>query len=439
MNIAIILFTYNRSEHTKRVLEALRHNTILPQKLYIFQDGLKSDESDEEWTKVNALINETDFCPTEVHVSDKNKGLAASIVSGINYVFRRYDTVIVLEDDCVPAANFVCFMQKCFEKYESDKRVYSVSGYAWPIDLKKGEYDVYGCGRISSWGWGTWKDRWAIYEKNYELISKMKQEKELSKQLALWGNDLEDTLVGNVRGECDSWAVFWALNVIEHRGICINPYYSLIHNIGFDGSGVHCDKTERFHTEMISNVQQQFSLPDQINISKKVKRGFVSLYGNSTAINDTKEDKKENILVYGLGKYFRERERELNENYNIVAFIDNRKRGYYAGKKVIKPKEIKRYAFDTILVLIQNIGECINVAKSLIKEFEISYDVIQISNFTRFEELKVAEDGSLTIFWKNMRIRVDSVDEYNNVQEVLLNQNCCYGLNRGICDGSRSN
>ncbi len=403
MNIATLLFTYNRSYHTEQVIEALKCNSVSPQKLFVFQDGMEEGTNRQEWEKVASLIHAIDWCEHEVITSEYNKGLANSIISGINYALEEYDAVIVLEDDCVPASNFIFFMQKCFEKYESDKRVYSVSGYAWPIHLQKGEYDVYGCGRISSWGWGTWKDRWGIYEKNYEIIRKMKQEEEPSKNLALWGNDLEDTLVGNVRGDCDSWAVFWALNVIARGGICINPYYSLIHNIGFDGSGVHCGRTERFDTAMICGEQQQFSLPDQTTVSDKVKRAFVSLYGNSTAINDKKDDKKETILVYGLGTHFRERERELNEKYNIVAFIDNRKKGYYAGRKVIKPGEIKKYAFDKIFVLVKNIGECIHIAKSLIKEFGISYDAIQISNFTEFEKLKVIEDGSL--------ISVDSADE----------------------------
>ena len=89
MNIATILFTYNRSIHTAKVLEALEQNTILPQKLYIFQDGLKSEEYRDEWEKVNALIRKVDFCPVEIKISKENKGLAESIVSGIDYVFTN--------------------------------------------------------------------------------------------------------------------------------------------------------------------------------------------------------------------------------------------------------------------------------------------------------------------------------------------------------------
>ena len=56
MNIATILFTYNRSYHTNEVIKALEQNIILPQKLYIFQDGLKSEEHRDEWEKTQQVI-----------------------------------------------------------------------------------------------------------------------------------------------------------------------------------------------------------------------------------------------------------------------------------------------------------------------------------------------------------------------------------------------
>lgn len=256
MKIATLLFTYHRSYHTGQVISALKRSTVQPQKLFVFQDGLKQGDDGGQWREVNNLINSIDWCDKEVITAEYNKGLANSIVAGINYAFREYDAVIVLEDDCVPTVNFIDFMQQCFEKYKDKKDVYSVSGYSWPITLEKREYDVYGCGRISSWGWGTWKDRWSIYEKDYELVSKMKKEKRTSANLAIWGCDLEDTLVGNVRGVCNSWAVFWALNVISKEGICINPYESFIRNIGMDGTGVHCGATNQFEVKCIDEEKR---------------------------------------------------------------------------------------------------------------------------------------------------------------------------------------
>lgn len=368
MKIATLLFTYNRRRHTEIVLRKLRQNINHPEKLFIFQDGLRESEDAEEWNKVNQFIKRVDWCDTEIIVSEYNKGLAASIVAGITYVFKEYDAIIVLEDDCIPAPSFINFMRQCFEKYQHDKRVYSVSGYAYPISLAKQTYDIYGCGRISSWGWGTWRDRWEYYKKDYELVRKMKQEKTASRNLAIWGTGLEDMLVGNIRGICDTWAAFWALNVIAKGGVCVNPYKSLIRNIGFDGSGVHCSVTDRYDVELDETEKVTFNLPNEICISDEVTEAFVPLLGSSyTALNQD-DGIKEKILVYGLGDYYLKNEQQICQRYYVKAFIDRKKRGWFAGKKIIREKEKDQYTYDRILIMIHNDEECLKVQKELIAE-----------------------------------------------------------------------
>ena len=74
MKIATLLFTYNRSYHTEQVLAALKENTVLPQKLIVFQDGRKRETDINEWNKVNSLIHKIDWCDHEIVVSGYNKG-----------------------------------------------------------------------------------------------------------------------------------------------------------------------------------------------------------------------------------------------------------------------------------------------------------------------------------------------------------------------------
>lgn len=379
MKTATLLFTYNRSQHTGTVLEALSKNNRLPQKLFIFQDGFKNKGDFVEWKKVNELIKGTDWCETEVIVSETNKGLAASIVSGITYAFNEnYDAVIVLEDDCVPSASFMNFMYQCFEKYQNDKEVFSVSGYAYPVALEKGTYDIYGCGRVSSWGWGTWKDRWEYFEKDYELVKKLRQEKESSRNLAVWGMDLESMLVGNVRGECDSWAVFWALNVIAKEGICINPYESLIRNIGLDGSGTNCGVADSYDVSLMDKEKQIFNLPDEVHVAEETAEAFTPLFGSYATLNGD-ENKKEKILVYGLGNCYLRAEKKICAEYYVEAFIDRAKKGWFAGKPVIKSEDIEKYTYDKILIMILNKDDCLEV-KELLKTQGIESEKILDGN-----------------------------------------------------------
>lgn len=278
MKIATILFTYNRSKHTKQVLEALSKNTVLPDKLYIFQDGPKETTNIEEWKDVSNVINEVAWCNKEIAISNKNIGLSNSIKSGVSKVFYSYDAVIVLEDDCVPHPQFMEYMIKALEKYESCKKVYHIGASAEPVDVEPNGTDAYFIGRIHSHGWGTWKDRWKQFSNDYTMIAQIKRNEQLFEWFKLWGEDLESHVLGNVKGITDSWAVFWALTVIMKRGYCLAPYESLIKNIGFDNTGVHCGTAQYTLKMRLEEKRSEFVFPDKIEFIKNYKKSFASYH-----------------------------------------------------------------------------------------------------------------------------------------------------------------
>jgi len=269
-------------------------------------------------------------------------------------------------------------MTQCFERYETEKRVFSVSGYSWPIELGDAESDIYFCGRTSSWGWGTWRDRWCQYEKDYSLYKKLKMDRESSERLATWGNDIEQTVIGNVTGMTDSWGLFWVMKAIEKNALCINPYKSLIRNIGMDGSGVHCGITDSYDVEQDNLVKDSYKLVDKIELTEEVKKAFAGLFGSYTAVTSYSED-KEKIIVYGLGNFFISNEKSINENYFIECFIDNSKTGYYAGKRIFKAKEIGKISdISKILIMIQDINECMKVCRELVSKYRVAIEKIEL-------------------------------------------------------------
>jgi hypothetical protein len=42
------------------------------------------------------------------------------------------------------------------------------------------------------------------------------------------------------QGKVDSWAIHWYLSVFLRRGLALFPKKTLVHNLGFDGTGVNC-------------------------------------------------------------------------------------------------------------------------------------------------------------------------------------------------------
>lgn len=274
---------------------ALERNEVLPEKLYIFQDGMKEDTDIEEWRKVSEIIKKVSFCDTEIHIAEKNKGLSRSITDGVGYVLEIYDAVIVLEDDCVPDKQFMRFMVSALQTYQRTEKVYSVSGYAWSINLCANGEDAYFNGRCCSYGWGTWRDRWDQYENDYYVLKRIKKDPDASRRLMVWGKDLEAMLIGNLTGKNDSWAVFWALKIIEKGGYCLSSYRQLIHNIGFDGTGTHSGfmKDDYQYTEEL--YHREFRFPVNVHSTKECEEEFSFLFGGIYGAEKT--EKYKNLLL----------------------------------------------------------------------------------------------------------------------------------------------
>lgn len=364
MKIGTALFTYCRYEHTKKTIESLRDNTLNPLKLYVFQDGLKTNGNYDEWAKVNKLIKEIDFCPTELIISTENRGLALSLVDGIDYVLRENDAVIVLEDDCVTAPRFMRYMYEALDYYIDNKEVYSVDGYRIPADYDCVD-DAFFLYRFWSWGWATWKDRWIQCRfDDTEVINRMEADRELSLRLALCGNDLRQMYYDRLNNKNDSWAIFWTLLIIEKGGVCLSPKKSMISNIGNDGTGVHCGITDSYDVELEKNTGENgFAFPKSTSVSDRNKKVFLEGSGGWTAVNNDIE--KEHIAIYGMGKFFFVNEKWLNQRYYIDEFIDANRCGYYAGKEI---KNLETYERNQkILISLIDMEESMRVKTELIK------------------------------------------------------------------------
>lgn len=277
MQTSAVLFTYNRPKHTQCVLDALKKNTIKPEKLYIFHDGMKDSTNKMDWYEVEDIIRKVQWCDCEVITSEKNKGLANSVIDGINYVFDQYDAVIVLEDDCVPHKQFMEYMSKALEQYKDEERVYSIGAWAEPVDVPPNGYDAFFVGRINSVGWATWKEKWKCFSRDYDLVRGIKNDKDLYEWLRVWGQDLEITLHKNMEGDVDTWAAFWALSVISRKGLSLSPYYSLVENIGFDGTGRHSDIRE-IDNKIMKDEAHDFRLPTKVEVIGDYEHVFANYY-----------------------------------------------------------------------------------------------------------------------------------------------------------------
>jgi len=240
----IILFVYNRPDHTLRTLEALMANGLASDStLYIYCDGARKPEEADAVNEVRNVIIER----------DKNIGLADSIVSGVTEVVNKHDKVIVLEDDIITSSGFLTYMNEAVRTYASNDEVMHVSGYMFPVETKLPSTFFYNT--ASCWGWATWKRSW-----DHLIVDTAKLKKEIDaingwKQFNIGGYaDFQEQLEANDQGLIKTWAVRWYASMFLKKGLALHPYPSLTQNIGHDGSGVNCDPSEIFNVDELADT-----------------------------------------------------------------------------------------------------------------------------------------------------------------------------------------
>jgi hypothetical protein len=279
----VVLFVYNRPNHTRQTLESLMANELADQSaLYIYADGPQPSanaEAKELILQTRALIREKQWCKqVHIHLSDHNRGLAASVVNGVTEIVNRHGKVIVLEDDLVLSPGFLRFMNEGLELYQNSAQVYSVNAYMFPLGYPV-ETTVL-LPYASTWGWATWKEKWAAFDAD------MPQKKAITKNLHLQRrfNLADYDYTGMLDFTSNSWGIRWYYTVFVRNGLGVFPTKSLVRNIGFDGSGtnqvddkfkknsvvefIQCSHVEQIDLEFYDLYLEFFNQPKNTKIKK---------------------------------------------------------------------------------------------------------------------------------------------------------------------------
>lgn len=241
----IALFTYNRLPHTRQTVEALRRNELSAESdLAIFSDGPRTESDGEKVRSVRDYLKTIDgFGSVTVVESDKNRGLAESIIAGVTDIVNRYGRVIVLEDDLVTSPYFLKFMNDALTLYKDEEKVVSIHGYIYPVTGPLPE--TYFLKGADCWGWATWKRGWDLFEPDGSRLLEALKARRLARQFDFDGTyGYAGMLKDQVAGKNQSWAVRWYASAFLRDKLTLYPGKSLVSHAGADGSGTHCGQGE---------------------------------------------------------------------------------------------------------------------------------------------------------------------------------------------------
>lgn len=263
----IALFVYNRPVHTRKTVEALARNDRAKESiLYVFSDYAKSSDAYGAVNEVRKYIHGiSGFKEVIVVEQTKNFGLAKSIVTGVTALCKKYGRVIVLEDDLETSPYFLKFMNEALDYYENTPKVMHISGCRYPVD-SFGSDDTFFLHVPLCWGWATWQRAWVNFEKNIAVMEKFDRKMishfDFADSYTYW-----EQLEMNRDGKINTWFVFWYASLFLRSGLSLFPSRTLVSNIGFDGSGVHCGTNSSFEFKLsntpigISSIPLAESLP----------------------------------------------------------------------------------------------------------------------------------------------------------------------------------
>jgi len=276
----IIIFAFNRLESLKVTVDSVLHNSEAAESdLFVFVDGARPHKEGEK-EKVYAIQEYvktiSGFKSTHYYFSDRNKGLANSIISGTTKVINEYGKVIVLEDDLYVSNSFLHFMNEMLDKCQNDPRIMQVSGFGCKLTkVKSYPFDAYINERAHSWSWGTWKDRWETVDWDVmdykELLASPKLQKAFNKR----GSDLFGMLKGYMEHKNSSWYIRFNYSMYKQRRYSVMPVRSLVRNDGFGEYGTHCNSFNRFKIDFEKQHIGEFNYPEIFEPCERIIKNSV--------------------------------------------------------------------------------------------------------------------------------------------------------------------
>ena len=235
---ALAIFAYRRPQALQSCLASLASCAGADAlDATVFVDG-PADATEQALVAETARIAEAfkGFRTFEVRRADTHLGLGESVIRGISHVLETHPSVIVLEDDLTVQPGFLRFILDGLDRYSEDRRVFSVCGYTNRIRIPEGyPADAYFCPRSSSWGWGTWKDRWDSVDWEPTPADWAKYRR----AFAAWGgSDCPSLLRDWMEGKNASWAIRFCFSQFRQGKLSLFPVKSLVDaSAEFDGSG----------------------------------------------------------------------------------------------------------------------------------------------------------------------------------------------------------
>lgn len=246
METPVLLITFNRPKHTRRVLSAIM--AAKPKDLYVFRDGPREGNSQDvqRCAEVVAVIEElTETGNVNLHsfYSDVNLGCGPGPATGISWFFENVTQGIVFEDDCLPSLTLFRFYEDLLNQYKDDERISLITGTnalsRWRSYRR--DYIFVKSGGMTMGCWASWRRAWKMFDFEIKSWGEQKNKDQFRSNVrkssyTSWQKRLDQYYASPPR---DAWDYQWAYARILNGTHSIVSTVNQMSNIGFGEDSTH--------------------------------------------------------------------------------------------------------------------------------------------------------------------------------------------------------
>ena len=247
----ILLITFNRPEHTRRVLIEILNQE--PQELYVCQDGAREgNENDRiKCQEIRDVINEltSAYALGNKHFTlhtlyqPHNLGCGPGPAAGITWFFENVEMGIIMEDDCLPSETLMAFEAELLEEYKDDERISLITGTNALSKWRSYKYDYIFAktGGMTMGSWASWRRAWKHFDweiKSWgEQATKDRMREIVGEKAYKEVELLYDKIYANPPR--DAWDFQWAYARALMDSCTIVSTVNQMSNIGFGEESTH--------------------------------------------------------------------------------------------------------------------------------------------------------------------------------------------------------
>ena len=235
---AALIIAYRRYKNVSKLINILSDNGV--KRIYVAIDRnspLDSNSLIDVNRTIKVAIASSKKMPGQLRVAvhRENVGCSAAVLSACEWFFENEDFGLILEDDCIPAQEFLTYANYSRNIIETNSDVWLFCGTQFaPYEKLVDSWSLSKYALI--WGWGTSKRNW-----NQIASSLRKNEtnifpKDISfAEKQYWSAGARRSNSGVV----DAWDNILIQRMLSLGKKAILPKYALVSNIGNDSAATH--------------------------------------------------------------------------------------------------------------------------------------------------------------------------------------------------------